>query len=169
MEPLFENVYVRDEKLLKEYLKRLMLRRPIDYFLYIIAGIYFIECAVMWFWLEYINPFVLILLAAVIALKVVGYHRSVKLALQRDLELNGGEPVKLEVAVTEDAIRAQTRVDAPEIPFSSIKKVIQTKNLIVLISKARLAFVLTKDGFTRGTAAEFLQFLRNKGIKVKGK
>lgn len=169
MEPLFENVYVRDEKVLKEYLGWMLMRRPIDYFLYIVAGVYFVESVVMWFWLEYFNPFIWILLAVVAALKVIGWHRSVKLTLQRDLELNGGEPVQLEIAVTEDAIRAQTRQDAPEILFSSIKKVTQTKNLIILISKARLAFVLTRDGFTRGTADEFLKFLRDKGLKVKGK
>lgn len=169
MEPLFVNVYVRNDAVMKEYLGKMLLRRPIDIIFYIFAGIYLVESIITWFWLEYFQLHIWLMIAVVVLLKFVGYRRSLKLTLQRDMELNGGEPVQLCTTVSEGGLVCRTNVDAPEVPFSSVKKVVQTKNLIILISKARLAFVLTRDGFTKGTAQELLQFLRGKGIKVKGK
>ena len=43
----------------------------------------------------------------------------------------------------------------------------QTKNLILLKSRANLIYILRKDTFTKGTKDDFIAFLRSKGIKVK--
>ena len=58
---------------------------------------------------------------------------------------------------------------ADTVEFNKIKNAIQTKNYILLRSKANLIYIFCKDTFTVGTKEEFVSFLRAKGIKVKGK
>ena len=47
----------------------------------------------------------------------------------------------------------------------SDKRVVETKNLLGLISAGKIMYPMTKDGFTVGTAEECRAFLRSKGIK----
>jgi hypothetical protein len=53
--------------------------------------------------------------------------------------------------------------------FDKIKGAVQTKNLILLRTKANMIWIFRKDSFSVGSKEEFISFLKNKGIKVKGK
>ena len=169
MEPLFVNITVRDEAMMKEYLRKTFLLRPLSIFFYVLAAHYLLKTATVWFYFGYIDPIYLFVGVFIPPWYYFIYRRTLKLTLNRDLEANGGQPVTIEVSVTETSFFGRTKADAPEIAFSSVKKVTQTKNLIIVTTKAKQAFVLKKDGFTKGTAPELLQFLRDKGLKVKGK
>lgn len=81
MEPLFVNVYVRNDAVMKEYLGKMLLRRPIDIIFYIFAGIYLVESIITWFWLEYFQLHIWLMIAVVVVLKFVVYRRSLKLTL----------------------------------------------------------------------------------------
>lgn len=167
MEVLFENRYVRNEAMMKEYLRRSHLCNPIAIAVYIVTAIHLVTELLIWVrWGFALSPVDLIYLLFPVAL-YVGYRRTLKLILNRDLEVNGGKPVEVLVTVTETGISGQTQVDAPEILYSSMKKVRQTRNLIIIYTKSRLALLVPKYGFTKGTAEELLQFLRAKGLKVR--
>lgn len=169
MEPLFENVYVRDENVMKEYLRRMLLLGPSAFISYGLIAFLLVNLISLWIWIGYFATSYLFGAVFIAAMYFFIYWRTLKLTMDREQEVNGGEPLELHTTVMENSIACRTRVDAPEVAYSSIKKVIQTKNLIIVVTKAKLAFIMTKDGFTRGTAEELLQFFRNKGLKVKGK
>ncbi|MCL2046137.1 MAG: YcxB family protein [Oscillospiraceae bacterium] len=48
------------------------------------------------------------------------------------------------------------------IPISQIKSIKKSKNFILLRTKAKQIVVLAKDGFTKGTLDEFLDFITAK-------
>lgn len=169
MEPLFENVYVRDEAVMKEYLRRMLLLGPSAIFAYVLVGYMLVNLIVLWVWIGYFAFPYLIASAFILLLHLFIYRRTLKLTMDREKEVNGGEPLELHTTVMENSIACRTKIDAPEVAYSSIKKVIQTKNLIIVVTKAKLAFIMSKDGFTRGTPEALLQFFRDKGLKVKGK
>lgn len=169
MEPLFVNVSVRDEAMMKEYLRKTILLRPFVLFVYALAAYLLLDSLFFWIFYEYFSAKSLFFGVFLPLMYYFIYRRSLKLTLERDLEANGGEPVTIEVSVAESSFFVRAKADAPEIAFSSVKKVTQTKNLIIVITKAKQAIILKKDGFTKGTAPELLQFLRDKGLKVKGK
>ena len=51
-----------------------------------------------------------------------------------------------------------------ELPYDKVKKIAQTKSLIILRSQANFWYILPKNTFTKGTAEEFLAFLKSKGL-----
>ncbi|MBR2715543.1 MAG: YcxB family protein [Ruminococcus sp.] len=82
-------------------------------------------------------------------------------------ELFGG-PATIKSFVTEDSVRALAPSGGTnEVAYNNVRRAIQTENLIFLQTKANLLYVFLKDGFTLGTAEEFIAFLKSKGIKVK--
>ena len=54
-----------------------------------------------------------------------------------------------------------------KLEYCNVNKAIQTKNLIILETKAKLFYVFAKDGFTKGSKEDFVAFLQSKGIKIK--
>ena len=82
----------------------------------------------------------------------------------------GGEvTVRTEVTDTymQQIIDNSTSGAVNKMELSSIKKVVQTKNLILVFTKARLVWILRKDTFGDRSKEEFLAFLRGKGLKIK--
>jgi hypothetical protein len=89
--------------------------------------------------------------------------------VKRDREICGDD-LKVTVIVTEDGLQIAGSVGGEiKIGFDKVKDVIQTKNLILVRSKARLVYILRKDSFSIGTKEAFQSFLKDKGITVKGK
>ena len=81
-----------------------------------------------------------------------------------------GKYIEIETVVTDEFIKITTETgNEAKIPLKKIKKAIQTKNLILLRSQANLLYIFRKDSFTVGTKEDFISFLKNKGIRVKGK
>ena len=94
---------------------------------------------------------------------------TVKTTLKRDIELFG-KPLSGVTKVTCDSIITEAEFAGnTETGLDKIKCAHQTKNLILVRTKARLIFIFRKDGFSIGTKEDFVAFLKNKGIKVRGK
>ena len=89
--------------------------------------------------------------------------------IKRDNEVYGKE-IKVETIVTDSFIQITASTEAvSQIEYHKFKGAFQTKNLVVLRSKARLLYIFDKNTFEVGTVEEFISFLKTKGIKVKGK
>ncbi len=177
METRFENKYTRTEQVMREYIGYFLFRTPLKRTCYIIASIAFAVCILsnaMMVFLEGLSALQteyiisLLLFAALLYLvPFIRYRTDPKAAIKRDRELCGGNEAEMTFLVGENEISYRTPIgENASLPFSKIKKVRQTKGLILLISDARLCFIFKKDSFTVGTAEEFLAFLKEKGYKI---
>lgn len=168
MDILFENSYVRNKALVKELYAFYFFRRPLIIASHILLALciplhlynYFMSGwdAVHW---------LLVFLIIYFFLRIPLYFHQVNTVLRRDRELFDGE-ISISTVVTDQCLEI-TSPDGAINQFSleKIIKVHQTKNLILLHSKAKLTFIIRKDAFTKGSADEFKAFLRSKGIKIK--
>ena len=95
--------------------------------------------------------------------------KGTKTLLARNRELNHGNDILLQIFVTENSIITKSPADNSSIEFdiSSMKKASYSKNYIYLLTKAKSAIVFDISNFSKGTPEELLEFLRQKGVKVK--
>ena len=167
MEVLFENNHERTPEVTKEIYRFTCFKRPVHIVIYIILGIVALWniVAAFWFWDFTFTPIAYAFLFLLI--QFIIYQRSVSVAIARDREQYGPEPLRVNTVVTEEGIQCTYGENkANTIALSNIKKVYKTKNLIMLLTKARLLLVYDKNKFTVGTTDEFLQYLRSKGLKA---
>ena len=167
MEPLFENRCIRNEAIFLEFYRRFRLLSPPYICSYLICAYCLYHFFVYWatydiFALSYLFGPALLPCAIWYACR-----RDAKLALRREIEINGGTPAENHIVVTEYGIASHYPNSSTEISFSNIKKVRRSRNLIYVITKAKITWIIPKNTFTRGTADEFLSFLKSKGIKVR--
>ena len=102
-------------------------------------------------------------------LRVVRVKKSIKISLERDKESNHGNFVSVQNLVTENSIivKSSTNESGTEFEMSCIEKAYRSKNYIYLITKAKLAIVFDINNFSKGTPEELIEFIRQKGIKIK--
>lgn len=168
-EILFESTQTMDKKLFKEVGKFVIFKRkPIVYcnilalicfpifILAQIAGYYQSSTAVL--------GYTLLVLYAIIVF--VSYYSFTVLQHRRKNELSQGKDEVVTVQITKShAVFSSSIGTKAEIDFSSFKKINETKNYIILISKAKQMYILDKNAFTKGTPDELVAFLKSKGIK----
>lgn len=77
----------------------------------------------------------------------------------QELYANGATSIRVEIS---DVIRAKSASNEKEIQYSDVTKLINSKNLILIVLKGGTTFTLSKDGFISGDAAECLQYLKKK-------
>ena len=95
------------------------------------------------------------------------YVNQVNTMVKRDSEVHETE-ISVETIITNEYIQNTASNGAVnKLEYDKIKSATQTKNLILLRSKANLIYIFRKDTFTKGTKDEFVVFLASKGIKVK--
>ena len=166
MNILFENNYTRTKELAKEIYQHFYFKRPLNIIFDVLFGLSFIANIVSLILGQYSNNGVLIFAPLFIAFQFYLYFKAVSVMIKRDNEVNSDNPIHVETIVTDEFIRNTASTGSVnEIPYSKIKKAIQTKNLILLWSKANLIYIFRKDSFTKGDTAEFIAFLRQKGFK----
>jgi len=169
MEILFKNNYTRTKELAKEFYGYLLFGSPLSIVLNILMVVALVEGIIVTALnnLEGITWTVIIFF--LIVYRVYTYFYAVKMMIKRDLEVNGKE-IEIEITVTNEHIMSvSTRKDENMLEYGNITKVFQTKNLILVKTKAKLVHIFRKDSFTVGNKDDFIVFLKDKGITVKGK
>ena len=167
MDTLFENDYERTPEITGEIYRYLCFKRPVHIVSYAVLGALVIWniVAAICFWEFAIPPVTYVCLFMLI--QIFRYGRSVSIARGRDRELYGSEQIKVRMVVTEEGIGCiYNEKEVKPIALSNIKKVYKTKNLIVLITNAQLLLVFHRNKFTVGSQENFLEYLRENGIKV---
>ena len=168
-EPLFKNSFVRDENSIKEMYKQM-------YFSFArLAPFCILAFLVLVFIIIYIfkspwgDPlviyFFLIFCISIAIATIINYRRSVKNTIQREKELGNNGTLMQELSVFEDKVIFQMRGNTLTIEFENITSFGMTNNYVYLISKGKVWYDFKKDSFTLGSAEEFIDFLRSKGIK----
>ena len=167
MDILFVNSYIRNKDLAKEMYGYIFFRRNYLFVAYIVLLISFIINLISLITTGATNWFVFVFVPLFLLLRLFSYLQAIKLMLKRDSEVCGG-PFEVKSIVTEDFIEhTGSTGGVNRLEYNKIKKCNQTKNLILLQSDAKLIYVFPRNGFSVGNCDEFLDFLRNKGIKVK--
>lgn len=165
MEILFENSYVRNKKLAKEIYRYYYFQRKLLVVCYaLISFSFFVNILLVVFEKTY-NWGILIFAPCIFLLQLYCYFRQVNTMVKRDSEIHGKE-ITVETIVTNEYIQNTSSTGAVnKLEYDKIRSVVQTKNLILLRSKANLIYIFRKDTFSKGTRDEFIAFLASKGIK----
>lgn len=174
MQTIFENQFICTKDYYTEYYKYICFKKPIMITINIILSISFVVSI-----LSMIFPKIVVLDAnmaetniatvlIILCLQVYVFFRNKNLAYNRALERNNGNPMEVKLAITEKNINIFINSEKDmNIEFTNIEKTIETKNYYILVSKAKLAIALKKDGFIKGTANEFEEFLKQKRLIKK--
>lgn len=169
MDILFENSYIRNKKLAKEIYRYYYFKRKIYIFSYVMLGFFFTKNLLSAIFLNSYSLIVFIVAPLCALVPVYCYICQVNAMIQRDNEIHGKE-IEVNTVVTDEFIQSTSSTGGvSKVEFDKIKTAIQTKNLILLHSKANLIYIFAKDAFNIGGKEEFVTFLKTKGIKVIGK
>ncbi len=169
MDIKFTNHYTRNKELAKEiyfyyYFKRKLL--IVAYVLFLISFLANIVEAILY---QTYSIWVLIFVPLFLAAQFYCYIRQVNAMVKRDAEVHGKE-IEVETVVTDTFIQNTASTGSVnKVEYDKIRNAVQTKNLILLRTKANLIYIFRKDAFEIGTKEEFVSFLLSKGISVKGK
>lgn len=166
MEILFENYYVRNRFLIKEIYTYSYFKNPIllilNLFIVLFTLIILYLCI-----LKSTFSFALLIAPIYFLFVFIKYKSYVNNTIKRDNEVNGGKNIEVNTIVTDEYIQNTASTGSVyKVPYDNIRNCKQTKNLILLYSKANLIYIFRKDTFSKGSANEFIEFLKNKGINV---
>ncbi|MBO7196531.1 MAG: YcxB family protein [Clostridia bacterium] len=168
----FENRFVRDESTAKEIYGYWFFKKPLSVAIYIVLGFYSLSC-IFGLTLDFQSAKetipILAMIVFYVIIMIVSYRSQVKGMAQRDREMSGGGELCCEISVSDDEITLSTLESRNPVAMSNVKSAFMTKNYVVVLTKARLMFILKKDSFTKGDADSFIAFLTEKGIKISGK
>ena len=168
MDILFQNNYTRDKALSKELYKRLYFTRAFAFILYTTIILAVLSQIVLTVFMNSNNFLPIIVGVVLVLLYLIIYFIRVNVMVKRDRKM-GWYNTNVEVIVTDGFIKHSLTKNQNKVEFENVKKVIQTKKLIFLHPYAHVIFVFRKDSFILGYKEHFIDFLKNKGIKVKGK
>lgn len=166
MEILFTSSYISNQALSKEVYSYLYFKRRfalICQAIMILAWVYGLVEGIFhqnynWILLGFVPLYLLI--------RYLSYHYQVRAVMKRNYEMYGNE-ITVETIVTEEYIQSNASTGAVmKVEYCNIRKAVQTKNLILLQTKANVVLIFPKADFTKESREEFLAFLRGKGIKA---
>ena len=165
-DPLFKNAFVRGEDTAKELFKNYFLGSKRFKILYILFALLLVLSFFVSADTGY-DTFLFSLFCGVIVAIIlsIAYRKNVKVTVERDRErCNGKEPYN-ELFVYDDRIELDILGNNQTLYFTDAKQVSLSKNYIFVHSKANYVYSFKKDSFTLGSAEEFIEFLKSKGIK----
>ena len=166
----FENEYLRTKDTLKEAYRYWYFRRPIAIAIYAVAAFNIllnIGLLIMELPVSPVNIFLVIFISALYPLL---YFIQVNSAAKKDSQICHGQEMRACITVTADRFYPNRADGDIYIDFSSVNYAYETKNYIILVMKStRLMLIFHKNGFTVGDFDGFVAFLRERGIKIKGK
>lgn len=168
MEVLFENSYERTAESIKEFCRHIYFRRPIWIVVYCLLGVSLLANVVLILTGNYDNIGVSVLALLILAFPFYAYFKSTKMQIKRDREVGGGKPIYVKLMVADELIQSEASTGGvTQISYAQIKKGTQTKHMILLYTQANLVYLFRKDSFTKGSAADLIAFLKQKGVKIK--
>lgn len=173
METLFENKYLRDKEWAKSIYGYIYFGRPAVKVLFALLILYTCIAIVEMALLKSLNPLLIVtvfLPLVYFGILIFSYFSMIRLSLKRDLEMTG-KMSELMATVTDEHIHMTTEDNSTNLRllYGDIKKAVRTKKFIFLMSKTKLVYALKRDGFTVGDDDGFVEYLKSRNVKVKGK
>lgn len=160
MEPLFENKYNRTKEDYKELYIRKYITNPFVIFACIVLIAYLIYGIVSKYYNAVYISVVFLIAFFILFLK---RFRLAKINYSRILEVNNGKEVEVITTAFDDKLICDSSLgNHLELSYDKVKKTFTTKNLIAVVTNSKLAYILRKDSFTKGTPDEFIAFINSK-------
>ena len=168
-EVLFENTHVRDRDFFKEFYFFAFFKRPLMIAVYVLMAIYFVASILLIVFWDQSEWFGIIVPTVYLLWNFLFYKLSVKNATRRQEENENDGQIVYTTRIAGDRLRCQTSHGADfGLELTKIKRVVCTKNYLLLHTQANQMYPFLKNAFTKGTYEDFCEFLRAKGYKVKG-
>ena len=169
-EVLFENIHTREKSFFREFYTYYFFKRPIFFVVHILIAASFI-INLLDFFLGDSNSLLGVIAPVLYVLFVFWVSiLSTRTATAREKENGNGSEIVYKVQVTDATVDYSTSLgNKYEMEFLKIKKVYTTKNYILLQTPTKQVYPIKKDGFTKGTCAEFCAFLQSKNFNIKTK
>ena len=98
--------------------------------------------------------------ALVLLFSVTNQKKAVKIEKERMEVTHKGVVPTLQITVAEDIHMVSPQMER-HLDFTSVEKILETKNLVVLLLKGNMTITLCKTGFTEGTWENCLTYLKN--------
>lgn len=170
MEVLFENNLIRNRDVLNTFYAYFYFKTPLSIVIFSICGLSVILQILSYiFWWDIDILITTEFIPLFIAIPCILYSRSVTNTAKRDKEQFGTDSLLVTTSITKDSLQCTYgELQAAPVALDQIKKIVVTKKLILMFSKAKLCYILDKNNFTIGTYDDFIPFLRSKGLKVRG-
>ena len=168
MDVLFRNTHTRTKELTKEMYRYFYFQQKSSIVIYVLLSVCFLANAVSGILGYTYSLAVLAGVPLLILFRIFLYTCQVNTMRKRDQEMSE-QDIEVETVVTDEYVQSTALGGHSKIGLDKIKRATRTKNLILLHTKANLIYIFRKDSFTVGNYDEFIAFLKNKGIKVKGK
>lgn len=165
MEYLFENIYVDTEKLLRQTYKKILKKKVLIWtavsvvmgLLFLFAGVVLDKPVYRWGSLIYVVLAVWYLLWP---------HRIARKAYKNMLKFYDGVIPETVVRLA-DAITLTQGETVTTIPYNKLKQVSILDDCLLLHNEIGGAYIVSNDGFTKGTKQEMLAFLKEKCPQLK--
>ena len=165
MEVLFKNQYTQTEAWIRETVLLAIIKNPGCMISIVISAISFVFAAYELLCYQFINLFLVINFCLFVSIPVVFYFSVVRLQKRRIEEVYGKNS-QVFVVVSDTGIEWNVNGSMLHLDFSSVKRAYKSPNYIYLRSKARILYTFRRNGFLAGDEEAFLEFLKEKGIKV---
>ena len=151
---MFKNEYIFNNKLIKEYVYKFLCKR-----IFIMGYVLLIASLIM-YTLTKNNTF---LMLDIIVIFTIIFSPSVmiKKIMETSKKINNGKIEKTYIEFSDNIIMNEGKAHV-EFEYTQIEKIVETKNLILLATGTETAIIVWKQGFTKGTQEEFLNFIKNK-------
>ena len=167
---LFENTHVRDKSFWREFFTYFNFMKPLSMACSIFMWIFFLINLILFVpfgkgsWLLAVLPPVCTLLVLLLTVS------NIRISCKREQENGNGAQITYVTKISNEKVRLETSLGTNyEIAFTTVKRVVQTKNYLMLQTPTKQYCPIKKDGFTKGNYQELCAFLRAKGYKVKTK
>ena len=167
MDPKFKANFIFTKDYIKNLCSYLYFFRPYRLTFNIILLLCFMLSVYMHF-VQHVNVvFNLWFIPLFFAYEIYAYFRGISLYMKRNKETHSdGSSSTYEFF--DDNFKLTTSIGANyTVEYSNIVKVVNTKKLVVLISKAKMAYWFPIDALENADLDSFKSFLKEKGVKVK--
>ena len=163
METLFENRYTRTDAIVREYMRRTQLLSPFSILMYLVIFYWLLRTFVLWYDSGALDIKSLLASAAVLILFFALYIMKERSALRQ----NRLKKIKMHFIATSTDLIVKSGDFTSQISYHDIRNVLQTRNLIIVYTKSKIGWIFPRNTFTRGTAEDFLYYLKVKTKKVR--
>ncbi len=167
MEPRFKMSYKVTIDIYKELYRYYMFQRTIRIVLNIVLLIAFLLDLLLTVLKGYIFAGAVVFVPLIYLLEFYIYHKRVSMWVKRSKEMKHDDLFTTYEFFEDHLVFTSSNGGRAQVSLSDIKYFEQSKNLILLISKANLAYWFPADSFEIGDLEEFKKFLRSKEIKLK--
>jgi len=169
MEPVIVNSYTQTKALTRDFFKYTFFYSPFMRICDVLIVIGFAVCMKQLIF-EHTTVSTMWLFPAILIAQVAAFYKTSSLTYEKTVAANGGREIVITVEVGEEGVHVlNEKGPVADFGWSQLLAAAFSKNLCLLTIGGGRSVVLSRDGFTKGSAAELASLAKEKGVKIRGK